>query len=251
MPITFDRHKIYNRVPARLWGPVDQFSRSEDNIVNAGPISSVISYLFNSDNYAQQLVDEANKIIDNRKYPVRTEDDDALAYLAHEDAKGVYLGLPQRTGLVVKSEYQPTITKNKNHIQYYKFSHQSPEYWESVINDMKYSNKKFGQKKQYRDKTLRDFTASRGNDPKKGEYISIYDIWDYNTAIEGMPGDNIAKYIPGAKPFEIYDRVYLDDFYGINSQPKEGDYYGGYLPEIEIINKRKGGTLGYKNIIGL
>lgn len=246
MPITFDRHKIYNRVPARNWGPVDQFTRSEDNIVSSGVSGSVVNYFRNSNNYAQSLVDKANEIIDTRRYPVRTEDDDALAYLAHEDAKDVYLGLPQRTGLVIKSDYQPSKSNNKKQ-QYYRFSHQTPEYWESVINDMKYSKKGFGEKKQYEDKTLRNFTASRGNDPKKGEYISIYDIWDYHWLDQKK--DDVAQYIPGAKPFEIYDRIYLDDFYEVNSQPKEGDYYGGYLPEIEVTTKRK--IPGINNIMGL
>ena len=79
MPITFDRHKIYNRVPARNWGPVDQFTRSEDNIVSNGVSGSVVNYFTNSNNYAQSLVDKANEIIDTRRYPIRTEDDDALA----------------------------------------------------------------------------------------------------------------------------------------------------------------------------
>ena len=46
--------------------------------------------------------------------------------------------------------------------------------------------------------------------------------------------DNIHNYIPGSKPFEIYDRIYLDDYYGINSAPNKDDYYGGYFPELEI-----------------
>lgn len=249
----FDKVRIYNRVPAREWGPLDQYSSAEDYIVNRGVVGSILNYYQSSDNYAQKLVDEANNIINNRKYHVRSEDDDALAYLAHEDAKDVYLGMPQRTGLISKSEYFPTITKNKSQKQpYYKFNHQTPEYWESVVNDMKHSNIDFLQKKQYVDKTLNKFTASRGNDPKKGEYISIYDIWDYNWAVTGGGSDNIAKHIPGAKPFEIYDRVYLDDLYKVNSSPKKGDYYGGYLPEITITPKKlKGGIIGLGNIIGI
>jgi len=34
------------------------------------------------------------------------------------------------------------------------------------------------------------------------------------------------------KPFYIYDRVYLDDYYGVDSKPSDGGYYGGYLMPV-------------------
>ena len=100
------------------------------------------------------------------------------------------------------------------------------------------------------------YTVGRGVDPTKGEYRSFYDLWDLNPFYgkNGHDPDNIIEKtlnkISGnadaslgiGKPIEFYDRVYLDDFYGVNSQPKKGDYYGGYLPEIEIFGFGKGGT---------
>jgi hypothetical protein len=33
-------------------------------------------------------------------------------------------------------------------------------------------------------------------------------------------------------PIEFYDRVYLNDYYGVDNTPPSGVYYGGYLPEV-------------------
>jgi hypothetical protein len=92
--------------------------------------------------------------------------------------------------------------------------------------------------KQYTDSVLNTFTAGRGVDPNKGEYISIYDIWDYNTNVVGGGEDNIGKYIKGT-PFEIYDRIYLDDYYGVDTSPDPGTYYGRWLPEVNMIDSKK------------
>ena len=58
--------------------------------------------------------------------------------------------------------------------------------------------------------------------------------WDYNTNVFGVPGDNIGKYVKG-KPFDIYDRYYLDDIYGIPTE-----YRGAqYLPEVTVTAPKK------------
>lgn len=102
-----------------------------------------------------------------------------------------------------------------------------------------------------------NYTVSRGVDPVKGEYRSFYDLWDLNPFYgkhSSKPDNTVEKIlnkISGnkdaslgiGKPIEFYDRVYLDDYYNINSSPKEGDYYGGYLPEITVMpNKYAEGT---------
>lgn len=99
-------------------------------------------------------------------------------------------------------------------------------------------------------------TLSRGFD-NKGEYVSYSDTWDINP-LHGKYSDyevknnkwlkkifnNDGKDIFGkiTNPIPIYDRIYLDEHYGINSAPKDGEYYGGYLPELiadaEWINAR-------------
>ena len=70
--------------------------------------------------------------------------------------------------------------------------------------------------KHYIDPTLHEVTANRGID-EKGDYISIYDVWNYNPAVMGgiKAFDTIIDKVTGGKPFEIYDRVYLDDYYDV------------------------------------
>lgn len=75
-------------------------------------------------------------------------------------------------------------------------------------------------------------TISRGKD-NKGEYVSYYDLWDM-APTKNSGGDNDESMGIG-KPINIYDRVYLDDFYGV---PNE--YKGGYyIPEVIVKGKRK------------
>jgi len=88
---------------------------------------------------------------------------------------------------------------------------------------------------------FRNFTVSLGIDPKKGEYVSYYKLWDYgNSKSEEDVGkhSSLIDTATGGNPFEIYDRLYLDNYYGIDSAPKNGDYYGGYLPEITVYSDK-------------
>ena len=72
----------------------------------------------------------------------------------------------------------------------------------------------------------------------KGEYVYYYDKWD----LTPFGRDGSADQSLGiGQPFELYDRIYLDDYYGI---PKEK---GGttYLPEIVVTPYKSGGCLNY------
>lgn len=91
---------------------------------------------------------------------------------------------------------------------------------------------------------LGNYTVSRGID-NKGEYISYYDTYDLNPfkgAFAKRAGNKAPGFIQNIEdlslglgtPFTLYDRIYLDDYYGVKtSLPKDG-YYGGYLPEVVI-----------------
>lgn len=76
---------------------------------------------------------------------------------------------------------------------------------------------------------LGQFTVGRGYD-KKGEYVSYYDSWDL--------GDTNSPYKDSSlgigKPFNIYDRIYLDDYYNI-LEPT----HSMWLPEVEIIGRNR------------
>lgn len=94
---------------------------------------------------------------------------------------------------------------------------------------------KFGQSKV--DNTLSDafgkHTISRNVDPNRGEYISYYDLWD----LAPFKSHGSDESMGIGKPVHFYDRLYLDDFYGVDSSVRgypKGTYYGGWLPEVTI-----------------
>ena len=100
----------------------------------------------------------------------------------------------------------------------------------------------------FADYNLGIHTVGRGVDPKKGEYRSYYDKWDLNPFNGKYEGVNIPWLnkksdvtLGIGKPFEIYDRLYLSDYYKVNPKsiaPKKGDYYGGWLPELFVKPKK-------------
>ena len=88
-------------------------------------------------------------------------------------------------------------------------------------------------------------TIGRGVDPKKGEYISYYDLWDISPDSKG--GED--KSLGIGKPIHIYDRIYLDDYFNIPKENRTLDkdtYYGGYLPEVIVTPKKQRKTLSGK-----
>lgn len=87
---------------------------------------------------------------------------------------------------------------------------------------------------------LGQYTLGRGMDTK-GDYISYYDVFDLNPFSDKYNGTDIpilnklddASFGIG-KPVHIYDRIYLDDYYGM---PNE--YRGSsYLPELEVFKEK-------------
>lgn len=74
----------------------------------------------------------------------------------------------------------------------------------------------------------------RGLDTEKGDYISYYDDWDLSPYTESNGGDTSGGI---GKPIPFYDRIYLNDYYGVNPEDTkvpEGDFYEGYLPEVIV-----------------
>lgn len=69
-------------------------------------------------------------------------------------------------------------------------------------------------------------TIGRNIDPNKGEYISYYDLWDIApVGRRGLPDQTQGL----GKPMEFYDRIYLDDYFGVNTNVPQDSYYGGYI----------------------
>ena len=142
------------------------------------------------------------------------------------------------------SKYKPSIRKN-NSSKYYSLVY--PQIEDEQIQELLNSDKT--KKSFYNGDAFGNYTLSKGKD-KRGDYISYYDKWDMN------PAKNFLKYDQSfgiGKPIELYDRIYLDDYYGIKQSPKDyknkGDFYGGYLPPINVIGNKKFG--GCKAALGL
>ena len=92
--------------------------------------------------------------------------------------------------------------------------------------------------------TLTDYfgphTVNLGFD-NNGQYVSYYDKWDLNpsfgrdaiknkliTLISRKDGEDSTLSV--GKPIDFYDRVYLDDYFGVDSTDIPSDsYYGGYI----------------------
>lgn len=203
----FDSKKILEHVPAREWVINDNGDIMPGT---AGIGTALMHYILSkgkgkkAEELIQQILSTEDK--DSELYK------DALHYQNHLEALKKYLGTSYNTSVLEESEYKPTIAENKD-AKYYKFSSHNNDYYGNVITDLAFQEK---DNKQYIDPTLNTFTAYKGRDDK-GDYVSIYDTWDYNPTVTGGHEllNSIIDKVTGGKPFEIYDRIYLDDYYDI------------------------------------
>lgn len=176
-----------------------------------------------------------------------------------------YLRIPQKyrkhNYSLQKSKYKPTKGDNLNH-QYYKIAGtpetpNQPYMFTKQLIDEGLSLRR-GQNKNtniFESANMGTSTIGRGTDDK-GDYISYYDEWDLNpiagshsdvswkdNKIVNMLGLNKANSgdmsFGLGSPLYFYDRIHLDDWFGIDSSARPGTYYGGYLPEIVIKPRKK------------
>ena len=127
-----------------------------------------------------------------------------------------------------KSEYKPTKSKDedKNYIAIKSdnFKNRILDLWNNSDNipknrqSVKHHTKRINDNEMhiFYEKgvdALGNFNMHKGKD-EKGEYISYYDLWDV-----GKPADFIGK------PFEVYDRIYVDK-----------DSTGKYIPKNKLEN---------------
>lgn len=194
-----------------------------------------------------------------------------------DDLWAQYLGIPQDKRhniqdkvVVSKSDYKPT--QSKEDTQYYKLDLPN-ESWEDIIREsrgfnpepyfefkkdgrytktatLKYRGRpqlKIGESRSFLpydyllNIALRNITAGRGYDDN-GEYVSYYDKWDLAPIFEGINKDQSFGI---GKPIELYDRLYLDDYYGIGD--KGG--HSTWLPEVTVTPNeyKKGGSIHIKH----
>lgn len=174
-----------------------------------------------------------------------------------EDAKDIYLGYPQRSNSFTKATEVPKHGKLTNpHKSLYLSRNKwvfdnflMPAYrniFTKTIN--KNSNKlkpgdiqaigSSGINGVTQLPILGNATVGYGIDNKKGPYISYYDNWDVALNGKSNAKDNVVSRMLHGKPFDVYDRIYLTDHYGLTLEdiiPKDKDaYYGGFLPELIV-----------------
>ncbi len=184
-----------------------------------------------------------------------------------------YFGLPLKTDAVQISKYRPTNETDPSSTYYSNTSKDlksdiiniyntlSPKQKENIKKEPSilvdgYSPKSYnthnwkGLSKEQRDllKTNRNYSTGIGQfrlgegEDAEGKYISYYDVFDKATG-GTFKGAN-ENLLGAAKPFEIYDRIYLNDFENI-SKKKNGGWLdtfeeGGYTSaSINVPPRRK------------
>lgn len=179
--------------------------------------------------YNKEKADAIRKQLDelmNRNF--RGEDDPYS-----EDAWRIYLGKPQTKNTFGISNYIPSIGKETN-INYYSLPKSFKEELFNLYNNKKIKegvNSEFAfenvlGENASRARVLGNFTVNKGKDDK-GEYISYYDKYDLNPdlPIVGEFFGGLDNFV--GKPFEIYDRIYIDPKTG---KPITEKAEGGYFP---------------------
>lgn len=230
----FDPQKIIENVPAREFGP-QRYTEEGDFIAGPGTniIAAPLQYHsnkgFGKENieFAKQIMSDFESREDKQKHIDEDSDYyksylDAKYYLDHVEALKKYLKLPYNTSIITESDYKPTRLQNSNKKTYKFTSETDPKHWKLVVEDML----RHGQnKKQYIDPVLNNFTAYRDFDDK-GDFISVYDEWDYTPKVKGggKTGSAIINKATGGEPFIIYDRIYLDDYYNIPEEFRGNPY---------------------------
>ena len=175
----------------------------------------------------------------NEVYPVGTIDAIWAKYLQVPEKDRKY------SDRLEKSSYRPS--KGNNSDNYYKLPLQDYEK-ESLVDTTRelplYKNKVSKLLNNY---ALGEHTVGRGYD-NRGEYVSYFDVFDINPFNGKYRGINIPIVnklddIGIGKPVRIYDRIYLDDYYGVKEPT-----HATYLPEITVTGKKKkkasGGNIG-------
>jgi hypothetical protein len=194
------------------------------------------------------------------KLTVRNSDE-----LAHGDWARYYAGYPltgkgvgalegdsPRTYDLQYSNYAPSNAKNKD-AKY--VANKDPEFVNQIL---KYYNenykgeplhpsytvnpKKRGDTKTYNTfGDLGNFKIDSGQD-ENGKYVSYYDVWNYGR--HDNPDVTKKEWLGAVKPYEVYDRIYLDDM----KNKKKYAYGGISANSMQSTQKSVAGMIPYASI---
>lgn len=240
LDITSLKGKIKDKVKQRLY----------DNMYPLGyenPVERVYNAVINNE-HEKGIYHNGQNIVTNP---------DMLYSNVRDDIWATYLGIPHSKKhhnisdrwTISPSSFKPSVTnKSSKDATYYSIDFLRGD---PIVEDAK--NLKIGENKlsSALNMFLGNHTIGRGYDDK-GEYVSYYDKWDLNP-LYGTSGLNLPKIFDFdasfgiGKPVEIYDRIYLDDYYGV-SEPT----HATYLPEVIVKGTRKhkqGGSMRIPGVI--
>lgn len=219
VPNAINPQILTNKLRQKLYDNISPFSYNN-------PIDRIASAVF------------LNKPSKNQEYL-----DDGVKQIT-DDLWGTYLQIPKNkrhyTPVLTESKYRPTKSKDSNS-KYYAIP------YDKYMQDIMINSALSGDTENL-DSYLGNYTVNVGYDTN-GQYVSYYDKWDLNpfagitnvgnkfTDTIGLNKIEDASFGIG-KPLELYDRIYLDDFYGV---PRSGSFY---LPEIFISNYKHGKDSG-------
>lgn len=194
---------------------------------------------FSYTNYKQRL---KSAVLDNKKDP------DVDYYGVRDPIWAKYLNIPEsqrhkgnRFNLV-KSNYTPSKSKDKNKGPYYKHptlaSNNSidAQYKKDAIEALKNiywsldENENTTMANMMSD-AFGTYTVGRGFD-NKGAYVSYYDLWDL--APNAYFGDDESMGV--GTPIQFYDRLYLDDVMGLQPGSIKGTHW---LPPVHVDYNKK------------
>lgn len=148
---------------------------------------------------------------------------------------------------LVYSQYKPSVSSGQHSkyianrepvfmnqvLEYFNDNYEGKKLRPSYMVDPK-NPKNYNRYSRFAD--LGNFTIDKGSDDK-GDYISYYDIW--NRDINDNPDVNKTEAFGTFKPFEVYDRIYVDKDSTGRYVPREAFKYGGKISPSEIAKGTK------------
>ena len=210
MPKDALRKLIFSSItPFGYYGHEDEISSVMDAILSGDPASA---------NRREGLATQRGLAVPHGRESILSSVEEG-----RDDLWATYLGLPQKHGTLIPSEYRPTQARDEDA----EYSSLSPELAERLISstlpqwtdDSIRSNRalealvreirEVGGNKVFNDwdtALLGDFTMSEGSD-EKGPYVSYYDKWDLD---QKMARGLASLTGIGKNPPEIYGRSYYD-----------------------------------------
>lgn len=227
----FNKERVVDRVPGDEFNMAYTGEKLKEG--TKGPIHAVFNYLFNKPGYVEERIKGAEGT--GAEFGLKT----------HEDAKRVYYGYSPKYGMLEKAKDRPTIGKAEKETYQVNPLLSDAEFeglifpawaawktgdktfttmgdWDPYLEGNPEVQRIIDEDKDDSKATLKDIpylhdaTISEGFD-NKGHYISLYDKWDYSFKPTGGGKDAIGA-VTGGKPFDIYQRYYLDEW---NDIPEE------------------------------